>query len=236
MVVEDNVVGSAKREDVVAASEIYQRIATRLKTQHPGEFEQLAAITGKSPEQIQFVDVASSIAEFIRKKFAVRPTKFSRFVFEGDELDEAELAGALLFYGKGKCAVCHSGTLFSDFKFHAVPFIQIGKGKNGFGVDYGRFNVTHDPEDLYKFRTPPLLDVANTAPFGHSGSAETLEDTVVQHFDPLRNSSIAEMDVLERTEFYKRLATSGASAEIIPVLSNSQVSELVAFLKTLSFE
>ena len=81
---------------------------------------------------------------------------------------------------------CHYGPYFSDLKFHVVPFPQLGFGKNGFGVDYGRFNVTFDPKDLYKFRTPPLFNVEKTAPYGHSGSVATIQEAIAAHFDPLR--------------------------------------------------
>jgi cytochrome c peroxidase len=236
MLAEDNFVRSHKRENISGADEIYSAVLKKLRTKHPSEFNKLAALTNKSSgEDVEFIEVASAIKDFFRQKFAVKPYRFNEFVFNDGKLSKAELAGAALFYGKGKCVVCHSGPFFSDLFFHVIPFRQLGSGKNGFGVDYGRFNVTHDPNDLYKFRTPPLLNVSKTAPYGHSGSVATLFKAINLHFDPLKGLKIDEMDSSARIELYKRLAASSQALHTIPTLDEKEVGELEAFLNTLSF-
>lgn len=45
-------------------------------------------------------------------------------------------------------------------------------------ADLGRYEVTQDPEDRWKFRTPGLRNVALTAPYMHNGSIKTLEDVI----------------------------------------------------------
>jgi cytochrome c peroxidase len=140
-----------------------------------------------------------------------------------------------LFYGKGHCVACHSGPYFSDFKFHVIATPQLGFGANGFGVDYGRFNATFDPRELYAFRTPPLYNVEKTAPYGHSGSLATVEEVITTHFDPLRFVDVAAMDKFGRHEFYKRLTLSAEAATTIGFLSDEEVKEIVSFLRTLSF-
>ena len=139
------------------AQRLYTRIVMRLVETERDAMNELAASLDKPLSEVAFGDVARSVAAFIRSEFRIRDTPFHRFVFGDRKLADDELRGGLIFYGKGKCVNCHTGPYFSDLKFHAVPFPQIGFGKNGFGVDYGRFNVTFDPEDLYKFRTPPLI-------------------------------------------------------------------------------
>ncbi len=235
MLVEDKFVSKEKREKVGAANRVYQKIVNHLVQSHPNEMGRLASVSGKPTTELAIIDVATAIAEFIRKKFAIRETKFSRFVFMNGPLSEQELRGARIFYGKGKCSVCHSGPLFSNLYFHAVPFTQIGFGKNGFGIDYGRFNVTHDPYDLYKFRTPPLLNVTKTAPYGHSGSLPSLEAAISQHFDPLRNFRPQEMGRLERIEFFRRIAASSSSVIFLPTLTDEDVTDIVVFLRTIEF-
>jgi cytochrome c peroxidase len=235
MIVEDKFVSNNKQEKVSSASEAYKKITERVRATHPSEVEALAGHQKKAADDITFLDIAKSVAEFIRVKFALRETKFSEFINEGTSLSEEELKGAQLFYGKGKCSVCHSGPLFSDLKFHAVPFTQLGFGKNGFGIDYGRFNVTHDPKDLYKFRTPPLINVTKTAPYGHSGSLPDLKSTIEQHFDPLRSLDLTNMGLTERVEMYKRIAASSSEVEIIPTLSDRDVDNIISFLKTLEY-
>lgn len=156
-------------------------------------------------------------------------------MFEDGKLTNEELQGGLIFFGKGKCANCHSGPYFTDFDFHAIPFPQLGFGKNGFGIDYGRFNVTLEPSDLYKFRTPPLHNVAKTGPYGHSGSLKTLQEAITYHFDPLKIVKPQDMDKLERHEYYKRLAISSKNILHMSFLNNEEVEYIVQFLGTLNF-
>ena len=44
--------------------------------------------------------------------------------------------------------------------------------------DPGRFLVTKAPEDWKAFATPPLREVASTAPYMHDGSLATLDDVI----------------------------------------------------------
>ena len=44
--------------------------------------------------------------------------------------------------------------------------------------DLGRYEVTQNPDDRWKFRTPTLRNVALTRPYMHNGSLSTLDDVV----------------------------------------------------------
>ena len=44
--------------------------------------------------------------------------------------------------------------------------------------DLGRYEVTQDPDDRWKFRTPTLRNVALTAPYMHNGALASLADVV----------------------------------------------------------
>jgi cytochrome c peroxidase len=119
--------------------------------------------------------------------------------------------------------------------FHAIPFGQLGYGKNGFGIDYGRYNVTLNPDDRYKFRTPPLYNVLQTAPYSHSGSAFDLNTAIRSHVDPLGVLNLSELSDIQRVEFYKRLRVWSEEPIYEVYLDNKEIDELVAFLGTLSF-
>jgi cytochrome c peroxidase len=235
MLAEDKFIASKKKEKVSAAEAVYEAVVKNMIKSHPRELERLAAMRSKIVPQIEFSDLAIAVREFFLKKFAIKSYKFSKFVFEEGDLEEPELRGALLFYGKAKCSVCHRGPMLSDLKFHVIPFYQLGSGKNGFGVDYGRFNVTHDPEDLYKFRTPPLLNVSKTAPYGHSGSSPSIEYAIAAHFDPLRNVDILNLDPLARSEMYKKISRASEVFSLVPALKSHEVKNLAKFLRTLEF-
>ena len=45
-------------------------------------------------------------------------------------------------------------------------------------ADRGRFNITGNKEDMYKFKVPSLRMVVHTAPYLHDGNAKTLRDAV----------------------------------------------------------
>ena len=236
MLFEDSTVAELKNETTESANEIYKVVVDTIQEHEKAAIMQLAEALKKEISQIQFLDIARSIAAFIRAEFRIKSSKFHDFVFKGGPLSEDEVQGGLIFYGKGKCSNCHGGPYFADFEFHAIPLPQLGFGKNGFGVDYGRFNVTLNPKDLYKFRTPPLLNVTKTAPYGHAGSAINLHEAIIYHFDPLKVLSIETMDQLARHEYYKRLAISSQNILHIGFLTEKEVSSLVKFLDTLSFD
>lgn len=220
-------------EDVGAAASIQSTLARRFAAD-PAIGPKLAAAYGLPRDRVTFGEVTDALASFIRFNFRIKPTRFERFVHNGGPLSRREMAGGVLFYGRGRCAACHGGPYFSDMKFHSVAFPQAGFGKNGFGVDEGRYNTTLDPKDRFLFRTPPLYNVAKTAPYSHSGSVVRLEDAIVAHFDPLRLVDTGKMTVRERSDLYARLGT--ASRETLPsALTDEEVRQLAAFLRTLSF-
>lgn len=221
-----------EQETVGAAQALYQRITRALMTS-PKTQDAMRQVYGLEPEQVRYTNVAQAIATFIRHEFRLRDTRFQRFLRGEESLSEAELKGGLVFFGKGRCAVCHQGAYFSDFDFHPVPLPQVGFGKNGFGIDYGRFNVTHDPADLYAFRTPPLINVSQTAPYGHAGALPTMADAVRAHSDPLALINSQEMAPLERHEFFKRMMAAEKVRPLMNFLSDEDIEMVVAFLKTL---
>ena len=233
--IDDDAMVQAKfeHEDVDAADELYAVLANRLRKDE-ALGSALATAYGVSQSEIEFGHAADAIATFIRDRFRIRETKFHRFVFGIEKLNREEIAGGLIFYGKGQCSACHSGPYFTDFSFHTVAFPQAGFGKNGFGVDYGRYNVTFEPDDLYKFRTPPLYNVSKTAPYSHSGSVMRLDHAIHYHFDPLRHPSPVSLTQAARIEHFKRLAAAGNDL-MVPQLSDQDVEDLVAFLGALSF-
>jgi cytochrome c peroxidase len=236
MLSEDPFVQEHMQESVDQASEMYLAIANNLRRFEPQASEDLAERLNKPVAKLTYTDYARAIAAFIRSEFRIRETKLERFVTKAEPLSDDEARGGLIFYGRGRCVSCHYGPYFSDLKFHVVAFPELGFGKNGFGIDYGRFNVTFDPRDLYKFRTPPLFNVEKTAPYGHSGSVATLEGAIIAHIDPLRLVNTSTMDPLSRHELYKRLALGSETATTVGFLADDDIEELVKFLRTLSFD
>lgn len=48
--------------------------------------------------------------------------------------------------------------------------------------DLGRYEITGDPADRWKYKTPTLRNIAFTAPYMHDGSLSTL-DEVIRHYE-----------------------------------------------------
>jgi cytochrome c peroxidase len=82
--------------------------------------------------------------------------------------------------------------------------------------DLGRYEITQDPADRWKYKTPSLRNVALTAPYMHDGSIGSLEEVVA---------------------FYARggVPNPGLDPLIRPVLmSETERTDLVAFLAALT--
>ena len=188
---------------------------------------------------------------------------------EGDlnALSAEQKAGARIFLtttrqGGAGCVSCHSGDLFSDQRHHNVAFPQFGPGKgngaNG-AADFGRERETSRTRDRFDFRTPSLLNVAVTAPYGHAGVYSSLRD-VVRHYQNPR-ASIEEFfdqggactweqfeQLFDCAELYptaRRISRSAATnlereqdngrSRLRPFrLNNREVDQVVAFLNALT--
>jgi len=146
---------------------------------------------------VTFDHIADAIGEYERSMlFADSP--WNNYL-KGDltALTDQQKAGAVLFFtprqqGGANCVACHNGPTFSDQRAHLVAFPQFGNGagnesNTATSQDFGRENVTNDPADKFHFRTPSLLNVEVTAPYGHSGAFQTLEEVVGHYVNPKRS-------------------------------------------------
>jgi cytochrome c peroxidase len=82
--------------------------------------------------------------------------------------------------------------------------------------DLGLYEISRDPADRWKYRTPSLRNVALTAPYMHDGSLATLRDVIL---------------------FYDRggISNEGLDGRIGPLeLSESEREDLVSFLESLT--
>ena len=163
---------------------------------------------------------------------------------EGDQsaLDDRAREGLELFEGRAGCAQCHSGELLSDGEMHALGVPENGDIFNeplrhitfrryfrllgvaeyvSMRADPGLYALTTNEADRGKFRTPSLLEAADTAPYMHNGVLATLED-VARFY----NQGAGRGD--EGKNFDPRLEPLGFTEE--------EIASLVAFLSTLRSE
>jgi cytochrome c peroxidase len=165
---------------------------------------------------------------------------------DASALTASEVRGLGVFLGKGNCASCHSGPLFTDNQFHNLGLPQVGP--NVPATDNGRFtdgpalfaspfnsagvfsddrttgrltDISATPPEDWRgaFRTPSLRNVAASGPYMHAGQIATLEAVVA---------------------FYNHVADTAAPVGVRdPKLQNlsltaQEQSDLVAFLGTLT--
>jgi cytochrome c peroxidase len=214
---------------------------------------------GASPSVAMFVaydGIAAAISAYERSQVFVQ-TPWQAYVQGNDAaLAEAAKRGAWLFFrpagqGGAGCAACHSGDFFTDEQFYTLAVPQVGKGKGDgrFGDDdFGRFRETGRPEDLYAFRTPTLLNVEVTGPYGHDGAYPTLEAIVRHHLNPAAAVAAYAAGRLDPAAETAHMAenTSRALAKLVDdraagrtplidlALSDQQIADLIEFLLALT--
>lgn len=199
---------------------------------------------------IAFSDISNMIAAFIAFEWRADDSPFDQFLRDEAPMPADAADGMALFYGKANCAACHAGQFQTDNQFHAIAMPQIGPGKAArferHNRDVGRLRVTGAVADSYAFRTPSLRNVAQTAPYGHSGAYGTLESVVRHHLDPVAHlmrydSSQAVLPDLPGQDDF---AVMGDPAEVQAIadandlapmdLTDTEVQQLLAFLNALS--
>ncbi len=121
-------------------------------------------------------NASKALAAFMRTIVANK-SAWVRFR-EGDTkaISPAARRGWKVFDEVAKCTNCHAGVLLTDLQFHTVG-IGWDAEKKEF-TDVGRSNVTKDERHKAAFKTPTLLDIAESAPYFHNGSVATLEEAV----------------------------------------------------------
>jgi cytochrome c peroxidase len=191
--------------------------------------------------------------EAYERKLISGSSPFSRYIEDPDanQLPSAARRGLALFIGKAACNECHTGPVLSDNQFHNTG-VEQAVGEHTPEVDEGRFEdvppllrnqfngagrfsanpeagaeklATANPEDEStkgQFRTKSLLNVAETGPYFHNGSASTLEEAV-RHYNVGGGEPGSYAGQID--------------PKLRPLrLSDAEVSDLVAFLQSLTGE
>jgi cytochrome c peroxidase len=158
--------------------------------------------------------VVKAIAQFERTLISGN-SKYDKFVRNEINLTTSELRGLEIFNSeKGDCFHCHSYPLFTSNDFH----------NNGLdpesNLDEGRKNVTNDPFDKGKFKSPSLRNIELSAPYMHDGRFSTLEQ-VIEHYNFGGHKSLTIDPLMKKVEI-------GLG------LTSQNKIDLINFLKTLT--
>jgi len=161
------------------------------KEAYPAETAAMSA-SGNEDDLINNDTIERAIAAFLRTVIT-RNTPYDRFLAGDDSaLTEHQRRGAWLFFAPpesegANCVACHSGPALNkvlgdeageliEENFHNIgigdhPLIQMVRDVTGDHSihDVGRQEVTADPVDAFKFKTPTVRQARDAAPFTHSG-------------------------------------------------------------------
>ncbi len=196
-----------------------------------------------------YANMGKAIAAYDRKLMP-GPSRFDAYVqavLNNDTstmqstLSPDEVAGLRIFIGKGDCTKCHNGPLFTNNDFHntGVPAApanpqDTGRALGAKQVRADEFNclslysdakpdqcaelrfMIADGEKLVgEFKPPSLRNVAERGPYMNAGQFKTLDEVLA---------------------FYNRApAAPVGHSELNPLnLSETEMAQLIAFLKTLS--
>ena len=179
----------------------------------PGYVSQFQEVFGK--DGLTYDNVAKAIAAF--ERVLITPNGPLDRYLKGDKsaLSTAAKRGMKTFEEVG-CIACHNGANFSG------PSLPVGQGfyqrfptfssqyddKYQLKADEGRYEATKKAADKHMWRVPTLRNVALTAPYFHNGAVKTLDEAV-------------------------RVM---AKAQLSKDLTEQQVTDIVAFLNSLTGE
>lgn len=153
-------------------------------------------------------NIADAIAEYERT--LLTPSRFDRYL-KGDRgaITAEERRGYETFKEVG-CTACHTGPNIGGSMYQKMGLVRdyFAVRGNVTTADFGRYNVTRDEADRFRFKVPTLRNVALTAPYLHDGSQQSLEDVV---------------KVMGRFQLGRDL-------------TDAQVRDIVAFLRSLTGE
>jgi len=146
---------------------------------------------------------------------------FERTIISGDSkydgylkntlnFSQSEANGMNLFFSEEtNCFKCHPAPMFTNYDFENNGLYQNY-------ADEGKYRLTLDSVDLALFKIPTLRNVANSGPYMHDGSIETLYE-VVNHYNTGGYSHSNKSNLIKTLN-----------------LTETQITDLVNFLKTLT--
>lgn len=198
------------------------------------------------------------------RKLANRNSPFDKYGApegQGDRnaISDSAKRGLKLYLGKAGCVQCHSGPIMSDSKFHNTG--MQAKGEHIIPTETGRYDainallsieftsdgpysddrntgrlagLTATDADKGKWRSKQLRNVAETAPYMHTGQFATLRDvidfydrggdpdgTYVGTKDPLmKKLNLTEQEKDDLVEFLKTLTGEKPSGSLFQDTSN----------------
>ncbi|MEZ5534013.1 MAG: cytochrome c peroxidase [Thiolinea sp.] len=245
--------------DPAAGSELVQAAAhlselpEEKSAQWLGQFREVFnAPDGLEKTLITGPNVSRLLSAYLRSQLFVNNGWRAYVSGDTEAISDKAKRGALLFYqgrdqGGFACASCHKGDFFTDENFYHVliPPVDLSRpAQSSLSqslADDGRCGVTGKMDDKYRFRTPGLLNVEVTGPWGHNGAYTTLASVVRHMLDPFGEALRYDRRQILQNNMQPQLLQANLSDMLeynvdVPgsAYTEKDVQELVAFLLTLT--
>jgi cytochrome c peroxidase len=190
---------------VLRNPELMNMSGAELLSRIRGDAGYTAAFQSAYPQALTHTAVLDAIASFERSLLTPN-SRFDRFL-RGDvsALSGEERRGYRLFKAYG-CVSCHQGVNVGGNLYQKFGVFEDRIPGERSPRDLGRFRITKVPRDRHVFRVPSLRNVAVTAPYFHDGREPDLKGAV----------------------------KTMAKAQLGRRLSEDEIADVVAFLKTLT--
>ena len=192
-------------------------------------------------DDINFDRIVKALASFTRSLVSL-DSSFDQYAYQmkDDVLNESQLRGMNMFFSeKLECHHCHGGFNFTQSTTHEKQQLDLRAFHNT-GLynlagefsyptsDTGLFEATAKPQDVGRFRTPTLRNIALTAPYMHDGSIATLSEVVDFYAAGGRHIDSGSLAGDGRENPYKSQFVKGFELDV------QQKEDLIAFLEALT--
>lgn len=116
-----------------------------------------------------------------------------------------EKEGAILFFGKAKCASCHYEKNLGSMEFHVLGAKDLDQHDEALNRNpddlrnLGRGGFTANPEDMHAFKVPGLYNISDAAFYFHGSSKTSIEDVIYYKLNALReNPRVSQLRMSEK--------------------------------------
>jgi cytochrome c peroxidase len=128
-------------------------------------------------ETMTFENLTKSIGFFERT--LLTPSKFDVYLTDDiDILNSKEKRGLQLYLETG-CQSCHTGVAVGGSRYEKFgKFDDYWKYTGSKKIDAGKFDLTKNDNDKYRFKVPSLRNIEKTYPYFHDGSVTNLNEAI----------------------------------------------------------
>lgn len=172
--------------------------------------------------------IAAAMTQFINSMISSN-SKADQAIAMTSNLSPLEWQGERIFFGYGRCYLCHSGPDFRDVPQSFGQSGSTGENWANIGLDstYTDNGIGKGGSDSLLngvFKVPSLRNVALTAPYMHDGRFETLEEVVEHYSSEVKSNPGLDSRLWQGTNGIPRRLN----------LSDEDKEALILYLKTLT--